>query len=48
VNAEAGIASFITRDLSLNVCYQERYDSAPVEGKKNSDTVLSTALSLSF
>ena len=48
VNAEAGIASFITRDLSLNVCYQERYDSAPVEGKENSDTVLSTALSLSF
>ncbi|MEI6788229.1 MAG: DUF481 domain-containing protein [bacterium] len=48
VNAEAGVASFITRDLSLNICYQERYDSAPVEGIKNSDTIFSTALSLSF
>jgi putative salt-induced outer membrane protein YdiY len=48
VNAEAGIASFITRDLSLNVSYQERYDSAPLEGKKNSDALLSTALSLGF
>lgn len=48
VNAEAGIASFITRDLSLNVSYQERYDSAPVDGKKSSDTILSTALSLNF
>jgi putative salt-induced outer membrane protein YdiY len=48
VNAEAGLASFITRDLSLNICYQERYDSAPVEGIKNSDTIFSTALSLSF
>jgi putative salt-induced outer membrane protein YdiY len=48
VNAEAGIASFITRGVSLNVCYQERYDSAPVEGKKGRDTVLYTALSVSF
>jgi len=48
INAEAGMASYITRDLSLNVCYQERYDSAPVEGKKNSDSILSTALSLYF
>ena len=48
VNAEAGLASFITRDLSLNICYQERYDSIPVEGIKNSDTIFSTALSLSF
>ncbi len=48
VNAEAGIASYITRDLSLNVCYQDRYDSAPVEGKKNSDSILSTAVSLYF
>lgn len=48
VNAEAGIASYITRELSLNVVYQERYDSSPVEDKKKSDTILSTALSLSF
>ena len=48
VNAEAGIASYITRDLSLNVIYQERYDSAPVEGKKNSDSILSTTVSLYF
>lgn len=48
VNAEAGVASFITRDLSLNVCYQVRYDSAPVEGKKSRDTLLYTALSLGF
>lgn len=48
VNAEAGIAAFVTRELSLNVCYQERYDSAPVEGKTSSDTVFSTACSLSF
>lgn len=48
VNAEAGLASYITRDLSLNVCYQERYDSSPGDGKKSSDTILSTALSLNF
>jgi putative salt-induced outer membrane protein YdiY len=48
LNAEAGLAAYITRDLRLNVSYQERYDSAPVEGKQNSDTVLCTALSLSF
>jgi putative salt-induced outer membrane protein len=48
INAEAGIASYITRDLSLNVMYQERYDSAPVEGKNNSDSILSTTVSLSF
>lgn len=48
VNGEVGLAAYITRDLSLNVCYQERYDSAPVEGVKSSDTILSTALSLNF
>lgn len=48
VNSEIGLATYITRDLSLNMCYQERYDSAPVEGKKSSDTIFSTALSLSF
>lgn len=48
INAEAGAASYITRDLSLNICYQERYDSSPVEGKKNADTILATAISLNF
>ena len=48
MNAEAGVASYITRDLSLNVCYQERYDSTPVDGKKNADTILATAVSLNF
>ena len=48
VNAEAGAASYITRDLSLNICYQERYDSTPVEGKKNADTILATSVSLNF
>ena len=48
VNTEIGLAAYITRDLNLNVCYQERYDSTPVEGKKNSDTLLSTSLSLNF
>lgn len=48
VNAEAGAAAYITRDLSLNVCYQERYDSSPVAGKRKADTVFSTAASLSF
>ncbi len=48
INTEIGLASYITRDLSLNVCYQNRYDSMPVETKKASDTLLSTALSLSF
>jgi putative salt-induced outer membrane protein YdiY len=48
VNAEVGLASYITRNLSLNICYQNRYDSNPVEDIKASDTILSTALSLSF
>jgi len=48
VNTEAGIASYITRDLSLNVTYQERYDSVPVEGKDHTDSILSTSLSLIF
>lgn len=48
VNAEIGLASYITRDLSLNACYQERYDSTPFEGKASSDTILSTAISLNF
>jgi len=48
INSEIGLASYITRDLSLNVCYQNRYDSTPVENKKMSDTILSTALSLNF
>ena len=48
VNSEIGLAAYITRDLSLNVCYQDRYDSTPVEGIKSSDTILSTALSLNF
>jgi len=48
INTEIGLASYITRDLSLNVCYQNRYDNTPVEGIKSSDTILSTALSLNF
>lgn len=48
VNSEAGIASALTRDLSLNVYYQRRYDSNPAEGKKSTDSVLATALSLTF
>ena len=47
-NAEIGLAAYITRNLSLNVCYQNRYDSNPVEAIKASDTILSTALSLNF
>lgn len=47
-NAEAGIASYLTRDLSLKVVYQMHYDSAPVEGKEDTDTVLAAALSLNF
>ncbi|MEI6167790.1 MAG: DUF481 domain-containing protein [bacterium] len=48
INSEIGLASYITRNLSLNVCYQNRYDSTPSEDVKPSDTILSTALSLSF
>ncbi|MEI8139301.1 MAG: DUF481 domain-containing protein [bacterium] len=48
VNTEIGLASYITRDLSLNICYQERYDSNPGEDKKSRDSILSTALSLNF
>lgn len=48
VNAEAGAASYITRDLSLNVSYMERYDSTPVEGKDRVDSILATAISLNF
>lgn len=48
MNTEAGIASAITRDLSLNIYYQYRYDSNPVEDKKSTDTVLATAVSLTF
>jgi len=48
INSEIGLASYITRDLSLNVCYMNRYDSAPGEDIKSSDTLLSTAISLNF
>ena len=48
INSEIGLASYITRNLSLNVCYQNRYDSTPGEDVKPNDTILSTALSLSF
>ena len=48
LNAETGVASYLTRDLSLNVSFQERYDSAPVEGKESADTVLATSISLHF
>lgn len=48
INAEVGLAAYLTRDLSLKVCCQERYDSDPFEGKKSSDTIISTAISLAF
>jgi putative salt-induced outer membrane protein YdiY len=48
INTELGLASYITRDLSLNICYQERYDSNPGEDTESRDSILSTALSLNF
>ena len=48
INSEIGLGAYITRDLSLDVCYQNRYDSNPAEDVESSDTILSTALSLSF
>lgn len=48
INAESGIASYVTRDLSLNAYCQERYDSNPVAGKKSTDTLLAVALGLNF
>jgi putative salt-induced outer membrane protein YdiY len=48
VNSEAGIATALSRSLSLNITIQDRYDNAPVEAKHNHDTVLTTSLSLNF
>ncbi len=48
INSEIGVASYITRDLSLIICYQDRYDSNPAEDKQASDSIFSTALSLNF
>lgn len=48
INSEIGLASYITRDLSLTMFYQNRYDSTPVEGVTGSDTIFTTALSLNF
>ena len=48
MDTEAGISVVLTRDLSLNVFYQVRYDSEPVEGKKATNSTMTTALSLNF
>ena len=48
VNSETGIATALARGFSLNVTLQTRYDSAPVEAKHSTDTVLTTSLSLNF
>lgn len=48
VNSNAGLATLLARNLSLNVTIQNRYDNAPAEDKKKSDTVLTTSLNLNF
>lgn len=48
VNAEAGIASMLARNLSLHVTLQDRYDNAPAPDRKGNDVYLTAALNLSF
>ena len=48
VNAEAGLSSVLIRQMCLNITLHNRYDSAPVDGKKSTDTTFNTALSVVF
>ena len=43
-----GIASKLYRAITWNLNFGDRYNSKPVEGKKNNDVLLTTGLGLSF
>ena len=47
-NGEAGIASLLAQNLSLNIVFRERYDSDPLPDKSGSDTLLTTSLGITF
>ncbi len=48
VNTEAGIASMLARNLSLQLTLEDRYDNAPAADSESNDLTLNAALSLNF
>ena len=48
VNAEAGTASYLARNMSLHITFEDRYDNAPAEGRKSNDLYLTASLNLDF
>ena len=48
VNSEAGVASMLARNLTLNVCVADRYDNAPAIDTKGNDLNLTASLNLCF
>jgi len=48
VNSEAGVASMLARNLSLNVTMADRYDNAPAPDTKNNDLCLTVSVNLCF
>ncbi len=48
INSEAGVASLLARNLSLNVTLSDRFDNAPAPDTKNNDMCLTVSLNLHF
>ena len=48
VNSEAGVASMLARNLTLNVILADRYDNAPATGSKVNDLNLTVSICLNF
>lgn len=48
VNAEVGVESKLTTDLSLRVFVQDTYDNEPAPGRKENDVKLVSAIAYSF
>lgn len=48
INAEIGLVAMLTRDLNLNVSFEDRYDNAPAVDRVSNDLTFTTAVSLRF
>jgi hypothetical protein len=48
INSELGLAAMLTRDLNLNLTFEDRYDNTPATDKNSNDLAFTTSLSLKF
>lgn len=48
LNAEVGLEAVLSQNMSLRISLQDRYDSAPAEGKKQNDLVTTTSVRWAF